>query len=115
MAPEEMKEKLNKLYDGCMKGRTMYVIPFCMGPLNSRVSKYGIEISDSAYVVVNMKIMTRMGIEVLHYIEENANKKVGTKPFLPCLHSVGKPLLEGIQWVSLFSFLSLAYTLVLNA
>jgi phosphoenolpyruvate carboxykinase (GTP) len=102
MAPEEMKEKMNKLYDGCMKGRTMYVIPFCMGPLNSRVSKYGIEISDSAYVVVNMKIMTRMGIEVLHYIEENANKKgpQAGKPFLPCLHSVGRPLLEG----TLFSF-----------
>jgi phosphoenolpyruvate carboxykinase (GTP) len=79
-----------------MKGRTMYIIPFCMGPLNSRVSKYGIEITDSAYVVVNMKIMTRMGIEVLHYIEQNAQRG-DPKPYLPCLHSVGKPLQEGTQ------------------
>lgn len=102
MEPAEMKEKLNKLYDGCMKGRTMYIIPFCMGPLNSRVSKYGIEITDSAYVVVNMKIMTRMGIEVLHYIEQNAQRG-DPKPYLPCLHSVGKPLQEGekdVRWPS---------------
>jgi phosphoenolpyruvate carboxykinase (GTP) len=72
----------------------MYIIPFCMGPLNSKVSKYGIEITDSAYVVVNMKIMTRMGIEVLHYIEQNAQRG-DAKPYLPCLHSVGKPLQEG--------------------
>jgi phosphoenolpyruvate carboxykinase (GTP) len=87
--PKEMKEKLTKLFDGCMKGRTMYVIPFCMGPLNSPYAKFGVQITDSPYVVVNMKIMTRMGNEALHMIGSQG------KSYLPCLHSVGYPLAPG--------------------
>jgi phosphoenolpyruvate carboxykinase (GTP) len=92
MDPQEMKERLNKLFDGCMKGRTMYVIPYCMGPLGSPYSRYGVEISDSPYVCVNMKIMTRIGTKVLTYM--------GDQAFLPCLHSVGSPLQAGQQDVS---------------
>ncbi|APA95113.1 Phosphoenolpyruvate carboxykinase (GTP) [Nocardia seriolae] len=86
--PAEMRATMTELYRGCMKGRTMYVVPFCMGPLGAEDPKLGVEITDSEYVVVSMRVMTRAG--------QAALDKLGTdKPFVKALHSVGAPLAEG--------------------
>jgi phosphoenolpyruvate carboxykinase (GTP) len=94
MAPAEMKRTMTELYRGCMRGRTMYVIPFCMGPLTAKQPMFGVELTDSAYVVLSMHIMTRMGSEVLAKLGDSA-------PFVPALHSVGAPLEPGqadVHW-----------------
>ena len=87
--PFEMKRKLRKLFDGCMKGRTMYVLPFSMGPLDSPMAQIGVQLTDSPYAVVNMRIMARIGKPVFELIDR-ADKRV-----VPCMHSVGAPLAPG--------------------
>lgn len=93
-SPDSMRETLEEKFSGCMKGRTMYVVPFCMGPLQSPLALIGVQLTDSPYVVVNMRVMSHMGSEVLEKLGESGS-------FIPCMHSIGSPLeldQEDVPW-----------------
>src|SRR5437762_7733619 len=90
IAPEQMRATFAEIFDGAMRGRVMYVVPFCMGPLGGAISQLGVEITDSPYVAVSMRVMTRMGTPALRLIEQ-------TGSFVKAVHSVGAPLSTGQQ------------------
>lgn len=97
--PQEMKQTLKRVFTGCMRGRTMYIVPFSMGPLGSPMARLGVQLTDSPYAVCSMRIMTRMGTPALDLLNLKTavqdGNRLNVSPFVPCLHSVGMPLAPG--------------------